>query len=86
MKDPDGESSGNVEGAPTMVYEVWYYMHPDGLEWVFIGYRVLTLNQVLRYLSFGYLVERSTGHDRNGTLPLFPRLGTTSPDPSEGLD
>jgi hypothetical protein len=86
MNDPEGEHSGNVEGAPTMVYEVWYYMHPDGLGWVFIGYRVLTLNQVLRYLSFGYLVERNRACDRNGTLPLFPRLAATCPDPSEGLD
>lgn len=76
----------NVQGAPTLVYEVWYLMHPDGLGWVFIGYRTLSLSQVLRYLGFGYHVERSRRSDRGGTLPLFPRLDSASTDQGDRLD
>lgn len=75
-----------MEGAPTLIYEVWYHMHPDGLSWVFIGYRTLSLRLVLRHQEFGYHVERSFSRDRNGTLPLFPRLDSATEDPGNGLD
>lgn len=76
----------NVEGAPTLVYEVWYHMDPDHLGWVFIGYRVLSLRQVLRYKDFGYHVERSLDRDHRSLVPLFPRLDSTEADSGNGLD
>jgi len=84
MTDPVREPSGNVEGAPTLVYEMWSW-HPE-LGWLFVRYATLSLRQVLNYQSFGYHVERSKAGDRSGTLPLFPRLGSTSEDPGDRLD
>lgn len=96
MTDPDdGWESANVEGAPTLVYEVWSWQRrrkdgtvlwPEEQYWQFHGHRVLSLRQVQRYLDFGYHVERSRSRDRSGTTPLFPRLGPTVPDQGEGLD
>ena len=84
MTDLEQGPSGNGEEAPTMVYELWSW-HPE-LGWLFVRYDTLSLYQVLNYMSFGYLVERSRSCDRNGTLPLFPRLEATYPDWGEGLD
>lgn len=88
-------SSANVEGAPTLVYEVWDWvdsdpqwrpLKPEQCHWRFIGYRTLSMRQVLKYAEFGYHVERSKSGDRGGTLPLFPRLGTTGPGSKDWLD
>lgn len=79
-------STANVEGAPTLVYEVWYHMHPDGLGWVFVGYRVLSLREVLRYQDFGYHVERSPSGDRRDSTPLFPRLDPTGEGARDRMD
>lgn len=82
---PNGE---NIEGAPTLVYEVWdwYYSSPGPRTWRFIGYRALSLRQVLRYQDFGYHVERSRRDDRGGTTPLFPRLEASGLYPRGWLD
>jgi len=86
--DPDRESSWNVEGAPTLVYEVWDWYYSAGLapHWRFIGYRVLSLRQVLRYQDFGYHVERSRSGDRRDLVPLFPRLDPTGQDERDRMD
>ena len=96
MSTPEEPPTANVEGTPTLTYEVWYYdergpypANSEGLGWVFIGYRVLSLRQVRQYLAFGYSVERIKrgegdvargGYDRGYTPPLFPRLGATETD------
>lgn len=94
MSIKDGEPP-NVEGAPTLVYELWStakrdehgaVLWPEEQPWVFVAYRVLSLRQVLKYQEFGYHVERSHRRDRNGTLPLFPRLDSADQDPGNGLD
>jgi hypothetical protein len=88
-------STLNVEGAPTLMYEVWDWVDsdkswkplpPEACHYRFIGYRVLSLRQVLKYADFGYHVERSKGRDHCGTAPLFPRLGATGPGSREWLD
>jgi hypothetical protein len=84
MTDPAGVPQ-NVEGAPTLVYELWSYTRISH-DWHFHGYHVLSLRQVQKYLDFGYHVERSHRSDRTGTLPLFPRLVATAKDPGHGLD
>ena len=88
MTGPDLGPSTNVEGAPTLVYEVWDWYYSASLVpyWRFIGYRVLSLRQMLKYQDFGYHVERSHRRDRNGTLPLFPRLDSPGPDQGHGVD
>jgi hypothetical protein len=85
---PDRVPSGsNVEGAPTLVYEVWdWYYGPEGVHWRFIGYRTLSLRQVLRYQDFGYHVERSAAGDRRDSTPLFPRLDPTGQDARDRVD
>jgi len=82
--DPDRESSGNVEGAPTLVYELWSW-HPEH-GWLFVRYATLTLRKVLNYQSFGYHVERSRSDDRRDLVPLFPRLDPTGQDERDRMD
>lgn len=97
-------SAVNVEGAPTLVYEVWDWvdsdpqwrpLEPQDCYWRFIGYRTLSLRQVLKYAEFGYHVERSRnasrdvarrGYDHGYTPPLFPRLGATGPGSRDWMD
>lgn len=88
-------SSENVEGAPTLVYEVWDWIDSDPhwrplaqekCHWRFLGYRTLSLRQMLKYAEFGYHVERSNRSDRSGTLPLFPRLDPSGPGSRDRLD
>lgn len=77
------------------MYEVWDWVDsdarwqplaPEACHWRFIGYRTLSLRQVLKYTEFGYRVERSKGRDPCGTSPLFPRLGSTGPGSKDWLD
>lgn len=93
-----------MEGAPTLVYEVWYWVDsdrhwkpppPEECHCRFVGYRTLSLRQVLKYAEFGYHVERSPsatrdvagrGYDHGYTPPLFPRLGATGPGSRDWLD
>lgn len=74
-------SSENLEGAPTLSYELWRYHET----WHFVEYRLLSLRQVLRYEEYGYTVRRLVGH-RSDTLPLFPLLGSTGQYPTDRLD
>lgn len=86
----------NIEGAPRVMYEVWSRQQretpsgtvywPGAGPWIFIGYRVLSLRQVLKYQEFGYHVERSRSGDRRDLVPLFPRLDSAEEDPGDGLD
>ena len=85
----------NIEGAPKLMYEVWDWVDsdkhwkplpPEECHYRFIGYRTLSLRQVLKYAEFGYHVERSKGRDHCGTPPLFPRLGTTGPGSRDWMD
>lgn len=97
-------STKNVEGSPTLVYEVWDWVDsdkhwkplaPEACHWRFIGYRTLTLRQVLKYTEFGYLVERSPyasrnvggeTDDRGRTSPLFPRMGSAPLSEADRVD
>lgn len=82
----------NPEGAPTLVYEVWYdwskslELSPERWQW--IGYRTLSKRQVLEYRAFGYTVlqSRRGSRDSCGTTPLFPIVGTSAEYPSDGVD
>lgn len=94
MSGPEREPL-NVEGAPTLVYELWIWEYrdsdgrvlwPEEQYWRFLGYRVLSLRQVLRYKDFGYHVERSLDRDHRSLVPLFPRLDSTEKDQGNGLD
>lgn len=87
--------SGNVEGAPALGYDVWDWVDsdsswrplaPEECHWRYIGLRVLSLRQVLKYRDFGYLTERSPSRDRSDTLPLFPRVVATGQDQGHGMD
>lgn len=88
-------STSNVEGSPTLVYEVWDWvtsdkhwqpLDPEECHWRFIGYRVLSLRQMLKYREFGYLVVRSKAGDRRDSTPLFPVVGAAQEYPPYGMD
>lgn len=82
---------GNPEGAPTLVYEVWYDWEekfaPED-RWQYIGLRTLTKRQVLQYRSFGYTVlqSRRASRDSCGTAPLFPIVGASAEYPADRVD
>lgn len=83
---------GNPEGAPTLVYEIWYDWDQDPGKsperWQWIGYRTLSKRQVLEYRGFGYTViqSRRASRDHCGTPPLFPIVGTSAEYPTDGVD
>lgn len=87
--------TSNLEGAPTLVYEVWSLaqrdehgavLWPEEQPWHFHGYRVLSLRQMLKYREFGYLVVRSKAGDRRDSTPLFPVVGAAQEYPPYGMD